>query len=334
MAKRKRLTPTDIKTSEPGTVPAPEAKSVGQHPLGAPPAMTRRPPIAQVAGDAAAQAALDEVAGELRAAKAEGRMVQLIDLAAIDVDHLMRDRMVSDADDMDTLKTSLKARGQQTPIEVVDLGQGRFGLISGWRRMAAFRALLAETGDDRFARIQCLTRQLDTVSDAYVSMVEENEIRVGLSYYERARVAARAAEQGVYPTAQLAVRDLFASASRAKRSKIMSFVTIYEALDDALKFPATMSERFGLKLAKALKDDPRLEKYLRVALVASSPADAAAEQAALATGLEPPKPAKAPPDMIAGIALATRPGHLTLSGAAVTEALVADLKVWLQGKNL
>jgi hypothetical protein len=34
--------------------------------------------------------------------------------------------------------------------------------------------------------------------EAYLAMVEENEIRVGLSFYERARIVARAAEAGVF----------------------------------------------------------------------------------------------------------------------------------------
>ena len=89
-------------------------------------------------------------------------------------------------------------------------------------------------------------------------MVEENEIRVGLSYYERARIAARAAELGVFPDTASALARLFASASRAKRSKIGSFLRLYTALDDRLRFPAAIPERLGLRLARALDADAGL----------------------------------------------------------------------------
>ena len=50
-------------------------------------------------------------------------------------------------------------------------------------------------------------------------MVEENEIRVGLSYYERARIVAKAVAQGVFETEKQALQRLFHTASRPKRSK-------------------------------------------------------------------------------------------------------------------
>ena len=100
----------------------------------------------------------------------------------------MRDRIAVAPDDLAALTESLRARGQQTPIEVVDLGGGQYGLISGWRRISALRALLDETGEAQFATVLALLRQPADASAAYVAMVEENEIRIGLSYYERARL--------------------------------------------------------------------------------------------------------------------------------------------------
>jgi len=96
---------------------------------------------------------------------------------------------IADTAEMEALKTSLSAHGQRTPIEVEDLGQEpdgshRFGLISGWRRLTALKALYAETGEDRFGRVLALLRKPHDRADAYISMVEENEIRAGLSYYD------------------------------------------------------------------------------------------------------------------------------------------------------
>ena len=81
-------------------------------------------------------------------------------------------------------------------------------------------------------------------------MVEENEIRLGLSHYERARVAALATARGVFPSEDAALRALFATASRPKRSRIRAFLDLYHALDDVLRFPAHLPERLGLALVE------------------------------------------------------------------------------------
>ena len=126
-----------------------------------------------------------------------GRLVLDVGLDAIAPDHLVRDRLPAEDADMEALRESIRAHGQRTPVEVTPLqGALPYGLISGWRRLAALRALHAETGDPRFATVQALVRRPETAAAAYVSMVEENEIRLGLSQYERARVAAIAAERG------------------------------------------------------------------------------------------------------------------------------------------
>ena len=154
-------------------------------------------------------------------------------------------------------------------------GSRRFGLISGWRRLTALRALHMETGEARFAKVLALLRSPGDRADAYIAMVEENEIRAGLSHYERARVAARAAGQGAFGSPEAAVDALFASGSRARRSKIRAFLRIHEALDDVLGFPTALPERLGLKLADALKAGQGPD--LRTGLTASPAASAEAE---------------------------------------------------------
>lgn len=337
MAKRKRLTPAEINALEPGTQRAPANKSLGSYPLGGAPPVATRAPIAQVAAETAAQAALQEVVNEMQSAKAEGRMLQSIALDAIDADHLVRDRMVSDADEMDVLKTSLKARGQQIPIEVVDLDEGRFGLISGWRRLSAFKELYLESNAEKFAKIECLLRRPDTAADAYQSMIEENEVRVGLSYYERARIAAMAAKQGVYPTAQLAVRGLFVSASRSKRSKIMSFLILHDALGDTLRFPSGLGERVGLSLAKAMQEDVGLGEQLKVTLRSLKPANVREEQAMVQDVMAKPTNARAvqlkSTEILPGMRLVVGRQKFNLTGPQVTEKLIGELQAWLQRRG-
>lgn len=263
MAKRKRLTPAQADYLTPPRPEAgphlPEIKALSPGSLA---------PIAQVAGEASAAAALAEVAGTLAAARAEGRLVQRLPLTAVEADHLVRDRLATDEEELALLMGSLAEHGQRSPIDVTELAPGRFGLISGWRRLTALARLHAQTGEDRFATVLALVRRPETAAAAYVAMVEENEVRLGLSYYERARIAAKAVDLGVFESERVALQQLFAAASRPRRSKIGSFLSIYRALDPVLRFPAAIPERLGLALARLVETDPDRLAVLRAALAA------------------------------------------------------------------
>ncbi|MBE1291325.1 MAG: nuclease [Rhodobacteraceae bacterium] len=345
MAKRRRLSGPN-----PDFLPSGGLETKSMFPPAADSAYRRTtPPIADVAGEASAVAALDEVTDAMAAARDSGRMVLEVPLDAIQIDYLVRDRMVVGDDDMEALVASIRARGQQTPIEVTDLGDGRYGLISGWRRCHALRKLFEETGEAGFGQVLALLRRPEESSEAYLAMVEENEIRVGLSYYERARIAAKAVDQGVFETEKQALLTLFASASRAKRSKIRSFLSLVRAFDGLLVFPAALGERLGLKLAKAIDEDPTLSGRIRQALVQDNPSDAAGEQAVLTAALSGLKQtlnpslesdtakfphAKAHLQVGSGLALeTTREGRLILSGAAVDETFRTDLLAWLSERS-
>ena len=275
MAKRKRLTAPDaeaLKELETGFATKPmtglglETKSMA--------------PIAKVAGEAAAMAEHgDRVenaqnradAKELQAARAGGLLAQEIAISDIDIDYVSRDRVVQDADAMEELKSSIKANGLRTPIEVVQTADG-YGLISGWRRLAALQALSMET-------VKAFVREAQESAEIYLNMVEENEIRADLSHYERGRIVVVAVAQGVYTDVAEAVNHLFASASKAKRSKVRSFAVIHEALGDLLQFPTELTEKAGLKLAKALREGDL--KPFRVALAENTATDGVGEWGAL-----------------------------------------------------
>jgi len=304
---------------------------------------TRQAPIADMAGAAAATAALEEMAATLQQARDSGRMVIALPLDQIEAGYLVRDRVVVDPEEMAALVESLRARGQQTPIEVVQLAPDRFGLISGWRRLRALRTLAAETGDPRFAQALALLRRPEQASDAYVAMVEENEIRVGLSFYERARIVVKAVESGVFDRDRDALRSLFAAASRAKRSKIGSFLAVVRALDGSLRFPEAIGERLGLQIAQALEADAGLGPRLHAALLAGDAADAAAEQALILQAIAPPPADPAPPrvvsepllqaDLAPGLRLRADAGRLLLEGPQVDAALAARLADWLRRQD-
>lgn len=334
MAKRVRLTPPQ----ETYLAPAPLENKALNRPFGS--GSNGAAPIAQMAGDAATSAALREVSQELQSARAEGRLIQQVPLTAIEVDHLLRDRIHHDDEDMAALRDSLRARGQQVPIDLVDLGCGRYGLISGWRRLLALGDLHAETGDARFSTVKALLRRPDGSQDAYLAMVEENEIRVALGHYERGRIAAKAAEAGVYPDVQTALRHLFASASRAKRSKIGTFVTIYHQMDGALRFPAALSERLGLALAAALEADAGLGSRLAQMLGKAAAQTPAEEQALLARALRPTRKARLPdgqsevaPGVVLQVAGRGQAARYTLSGPGLGADFGEKLIDWLRKRG-
>lgn len=337
MAKRKRLTPPDPAFLEPS---APETKSMFSAPA-------RPAPIADVAREASASAALSEMADTLARAREEGRMVVTLPLDRVVLDHLVRDRVVVEEEAMQSLMASLRDRGQQTPVEVVALADGRYGLISGWRRCKALRLLAEERGDPE-PEVLALLRRPEEASDAYLAMVEENEIRVDLSYFERARIVVRAVDEGVFAAERYALQELFRAASRAKRSKIGSFLPVVRALDGVLLYPQALSERMGLTLAQMLAEDAGFAARLRAALKAADRPDAAAEQAVLTQEIaaqkqslkavseteSTAKPAPFRDETVGAFTLRRhREGGVTILGAPLTPALEAGLKKLLLGAS-
>lgn len=203
-----------------------------------------------------------------RLAQQQGRVVVEILLSSIAMDHMMRDRMVVDAADLDELKASIRHNGLRLPIEVEPLASGGYGLISGWRRITVMQQLCAED-PHRPAVIAALVRHNAKAGACYTAMVEENELRAQITPYERGRIAVMAAHLGAFGTTDSAIDAIFATASRAKRSKIRSFAYLHEELGDMLQFPTDLSERNGLRLCFALREG--FGSQLRHALIRSSP---------------------------------------------------------------
>ena len=309
MAKRKRLEmPTEP------FLPELETKSAF-------PAPRARMPIAEVAGDTAGRAALEEVAREMTAAEEEGRVVKRLPIAEIGMLHFSRDRLHLDDENMEVLKASLKARGQQTPIEVVRTGGG-YELISGFRRIEALRAL-GET------HVLALVKKPEGAAGAYQAMVEENEIRADLSFYERANIAVVCTGQGVYPNPKRAVAALFAHAPSAKRSKILRFLVIREQMGRALTFPTAIPEKLGLRLAAALEADRKLATRIADVLRKNPPEDAAAERRTLERALQSSStPEPAPEEIAPGIRVEAKKGRVVLTGPGVDATFLEALRAF------
>ncbi len=367
MARRRRLTPAqpgylgpassalETKSALPGpALLADTAPPVAHGPLVPGQVPRPTPPIAAVSGQSAEAAALREISQGIETARATGRMVVDVPLGDVSQGYLARDRIALDAEEIAALKASIRAHGQRTPAEITPLhGTGRdetdgapaqpWGLISGWRRLRALSDLYDETGEMRFSTLRALVRPPEDAAASYVAMVEENEIRAGLSYYERARVVAEAAARGVFADQSAALRSMFATASRAKRSKIGSFIDLHEGLGDLLHFPAEIPERLGLALVSRLRLEGR--HRLRGALRDARPATAAAELALLEKLAKPPRTGDVPGGDVSrakrpqretlapGVDLRLREtaGRLeaTLSGPGVDAALLARLRAAL-----
>lgn len=292
MAKRRKLTApsaTELSALEAGFAAKPPLG------VGATPGPIS-PPIAQVAADAASNASVQSAdaraesardrkdADSYRDANAAGRVILELPTAEIVADELTRDRMAMDPEELAELKTSILVGGLRLPVEVFELSDpdpsgARYGLLSGFRRLAAIRALAAETGQAEYQNIKALVREPGSVAGAYVAMVEENEIRADLTPYERGRVAVLAVGHGAFATVEDAVDGLFRAASKAKRSKIRSFALVHEDLGDLLGWPETLSEKAGLRLAGAIRAG--LGEPLREALARGQAGDPEEEWAAL-----------------------------------------------------
>lgn len=248
-------------------------------------------PIAQVAAQAAQQAPVVDPEQRAEAAKTmaeaeayqraqeKGLVILEIPLTEIDPDDMTRDRADIDEAEMEELRTSIALNGLRLPIEVYELdppnGPQKYGLISGYRRFLAVRSLYQQSGSDEFSTIRALVREPGSVAAAVAAMVEENEVRANLTQFERGRIAVLAAQNGVFTNVEDAVSRLFASASKAKRSKIRSFALIFEELGDMLAFPQALKEKQGLAVATALRDGA--EGQLREALMRAGVQSAAEE---------------------------------------------------------
>ncbi len=323
MARRRTLEAPDAATLaeiEKGFAAKPGGAPLG---LGAPIAKvaseTAQSRDARSAEDRAAEARRATQAEAWSAAQAEGRVIETLPLDRIKLNHLSRDRIDSDPEEMAELVASIRASGQRLPVEVVPLEDGQYGLISGWRRLRALSMLAAEEG--RPAEVRALVRPAIEAGAAYAAMVEENEIRAQLRPYERGRIAAVAAQTGTFESVEAAVDVIFAAASKAKRSKIRGFALVHFELGDLLNFPRDLSEANGGKLAVALRAG--FAAKLRAALEHCSAEDAAAEWALLEPVVQAAQPSEQPSEQPS--AKKSRGGRPRRAAAApLAETVLAD----------
>ena len=201
-----------------------------------------------------------EDAKAFRDAQAEGRVLVRIPLGEISTSALPRDRIdleaVALADEMEELKSSIRARGQKEPVEVFRDADGVLQLKKGWRRLTALRQLLDETGDEAFGTV--VARIDDSAAERlerYIDMVEENVVREDLTFAEMAQVVLEAAAD---PSVEerdtdVLVNRLYGSLHKMKRSYIRSFVTLLGELGDALRWPKAVPRNLGVEVVRRMQ---------------------------------------------------------------------------------
>ena len=92
--------------------------------------------------------------------------------------------------DIDDLTSSIEATGQQVPVGVVDLANGTYGLVYGFRRYAAVTALGLDT-------ISCRIIEEMDHSNLLVINLQENITRQNLTYIEEAQAIQRIIDAGI-----------------------------------------------------------------------------------------------------------------------------------------
>ncbi len=294
----------------PGFEIFPEDGPAGQEPpADLPPAAPARPgpmasAIAETAGSLGARAGAeadiraenDAIAHEHMRLVRLGLVAEPVPLAAIRTTRLIRDRSPGEDTELGELVESIRALGLSNPIRLERAAGGATGgaaggagegfeLIQGFRRLAAYRLLLAETGDEaRWGAIPALVGEPgETLEMLYRRMIDENLVRRGVSFAELARLAIDYAldpASGVV-NADQAVALLYRSASYQKRSHIRGFLPLMAELGDVLHHPGQIPRALGQEVSTALLEQPDLAPAIRAELARLRPHSAAGEMAIL-----------------------------------------------------
>ena len=196
-----------------------------------------------------------------------------------------------------------------------------YGLISGWRRLMALKALHAETNKSRLrhrqgAGLPTLDRPPRPTS-SWSKRMSCGLASATTSARGSRRAPRRAASSQAAGGAPRAVRAGLA----ARGARIRAFLELYHALDASLRFPAALPERLGLQLVQRVRagDGGRIAQ----AITRADP-QTPEEELALLTTLawaappKPPAPEHILPDVSLAATLRGRTLTLRLTGAGVT----------------
>tara|TARA_R110002096_G_scaffold201392_11_gene385923 strand:- start:2083 stop:3192 length:1110 start_codon:yes stop_codon:yes gene_type:complete len=212
----------------------------------------------------------DALAAEHVRMKRLGLIVDLVPLDQIETFKLVRDRVKGDDAELAELVTSIREIGLSNPIRLEQRADGRYELIQGYRRLAAYQALLDQTGDAQaWGAIPAgILPRGEGIELLYRRMVDENLVRKDISFGEMAALALNYTRD---PTTaendpEKAVAKLFQSAGYSKRSYIRGFIRVVERLEDDLKFLQHIPRALGLKLSGQIEERPEIVAQIRADL--------------------------------------------------------------------
>lgn len=285
--------PSDPPVASPApSVPADDATTAGE---------SRRGPMAtaisenaealkaRAAAEQNIRAENDRLAHEFVRLKKLGLVVDRIPLDQISTSKLVRDRAISRDPELGELKASIRSIGLSNPIRVEEDSAGGYQLIQGFRRLSAYRALHAETGESEYASIPAgLVAKGESLQGLYRRMVDENLVRRDISFAEMAQLAlaySQDPETGC-DRVEEAVAHLYASAGRQKRSYIRHFADLLEMIGPALRFSESIPRALGLDLKKKLAEGEDQVAAMSKALEQGAAVNAEAEVAILRAFLD------------------------------------------------
>ncbi len=272
MSKKRRVFDIDL-PDEPETFPAGKvsnSETKRRGPMAA--AITENADSVRDRGEVEAQirAENDQLAHEHVRLKRLGLITDLIPLDQIETFKLTRDRSPGDDFELKELITSIKDIGLSNPIRVEPRSDGKFELVQGFRRLAAYKALLAQTNNaDTYGAIPAaIFAQGENLETLYRRMVDENLIRKDISFAEMAKLAITYAAdpETELQDADKAVGVLFQSASYQKRSYIRTFIKVVEPLWKDLRFAEDMPRALGVALAAQIEEVPGTVRAIQAEL--------------------------------------------------------------------
>lgn len=211
----------------------------------------------------------DALAHEFVRLKQLGLIVDLVPIAKINADKLVRDRSAKDDPELEELKSSIRAIGLSNPIRIEEGDGSSFELIQGFRRLLAYRELNKEHPNGGYELIPAgIVPQGAALEDNYRRMVDENLIRKDISFAEMGELARSFAKDPNTDCQEVddAVVILFKSAGYQKRTYIRSFARLLELVGSQLKFPHAISRNLGLAVLKVLEEHPGKAKPLIASL--------------------------------------------------------------------
>jgi ParB family chromosome partitioning protein len=212
----------------------------------------------------------DALAHEHLRLKRLGLIAELVPLDLIQMTKMVRDRKFRPDQELKELKDSIQELGLSNPVRLESRADGGHELVQGYRPLAAYRELLAETGDmDRFGTIPAIVSAPgEGLASLYRRMVDENLVRKDISFAEMAALALDyCADPGtVTNDPDKAVAQLFKSAGYQKRSYIRSFIPVVDRLGPHLEFVEEIPRSLGMALSKRLEDDDGFALSVRDAL--------------------------------------------------------------------